>query len=73
YNDSAENLNALSKFMAELGLKRIDLLPYHALGKQKYERLGVEYKLGDLKSYESEQVAAIKTVLESHGLEVGVG
>jgi pyruvate formate lyase activating enzyme len=73
YNDSEENLNALSKFMAELGLKRIDLLPYHALGKQKYDRLGMEYKLGDLKSYESEQVAAIKTVLESHGLEVGVG
>ncbi len=72
-NDSEENLNDLSKFMAELGLKRIDLLPYHALGKQKYDRLGMEYKLGDLKSYESEQVAAIKTVLESHGLEVGVG
>ena len=73
HNDSEENLNALSKFMAELGLKRIDLLPYHALGKQKYERLGMEYKLGDLESYESEQVAAIKTVLESYGLEVGVG
>jgi pyruvate formate lyase activating enzyme len=59
--------------MAELGLKRIDLLPYHALGKQKYERLGMEYKLGDVKSYESEGVAVIKAVLESQGLEVGVG
>jgi pyruvate formate lyase activating enzyme len=73
YNDSEENLNALIKFMAELGLKRIDLLPYHALGKQKYQRLGLEYKLGDLKPYESEEVAAIKATLESKGLEVGVG
>jgi pyruvate formate lyase activating enzyme len=68
-----ENLKALVAFMNELGIKRIDLLPYHSLGKMKYTRLGLEYKLPDLKPYESEEVAGIKTSLESQGLEVGVG
>ncbi len=73
HNDSEENIKALAGFMTELGLTRIDLLPYHALGKTKYDRLGTEYKLGDLKPYDSNQVEEIKTLLESHGLEVGVG
>jgi len=73
HNDSEENLNALTKFMTELGLKRIDLLPYHSLGKQKYTRLGLEYKLDELKPYEGDEVSVIKAALESHGLEVGIG
>ncbi len=37
HNDSEENLKALAVFMAELGISRIDILPYHSLGKLKYE------------------------------------
>ena len=73
HNDSEQNIKALAGFMAELGLKRIDLLPYHSLGKEKYARLGMEYKLSDLKPHESEEVGVIKSLLESYGLEVGVG
>ncbi len=73
HNDSEENLSALSGFMAELGLKRIDILPYHSLGKMKYQRLGLEYKLDGLQPYESEDIERIKDFLESRGLEVGVG
>ena len=73
HNDSEENLNAVTAFMAELGLKRIDLLPYHSLAKSKYERLGMEYRLEGLQPYEPEEVKEIKAFLESRGLEVGVG
>ena len=73
HNDSEENLTAVSRFMNELGLKRIDILPYHSLGKMKYTRLGLEYNLEDLRPYENEEIAAIKELLEAQGLEVGVG
>jgi pyruvate formate lyase activating enzyme len=73
HNDSEENLTALTAFMAELGLNRIDLLPYHSLAKTKYLRLGLEYELEGLQPFEPEQVKEIKTFLESKGLEVGVG
>jgi pyruvate formate lyase activating enzyme len=73
HNDTEENLSALVKFMKELRLNRIDLLPYHSLGKMKYARLGMEYRLADLEPYEKEDIAGIKESLESQGLEVGVG
>jgi len=73
HNDSEQNIKALAGFMADLKLKKIDLLPYHALGKAKYERLGLEYKLSKLKPHKSKEIEAIKTALESYGLEVGVG
>jgi len=73
HNDSEENIRDLATLMNELGLTRIDLLPYHSLGKTKYERLGIEYKLADLKPHESNQVDQIKAILESYGLQVGIG
>jgi pyruvate formate lyase activating enzyme len=72
-NDSEENLEALAGFMSELGLARVDLLPYHSLGKAKYERLGTDYELGHIQPHDTEQIEKIKAFLESHGLEVGVG
>lgn len=73
HNDSKENIKALAEFMLSLGLKRVDLLPYHSLGKIKYYRLGMEYKLSDLKPFAEGEVAKIKADLESYGLQVGVG
>ena len=38
----------LGHFLAELtNMKALDVLPYHTMGKVKYERLGMEYPLGD--------------------------
>jgi pyruvate formate lyase activating enzyme len=73
HNDSQENIKALAEFMLGLGLKKVDLLPYHSLGKIKYQRLGMEYKLSDLKPFQGDEVAKIKADLESYGLQVGVG
>lgn len=73
HNDSKENIKALAEFMKELKLTKIDLLPYHSLGKIKYYRLGMEYKLENLKPYEGDEVAKIKADLESYGFQVGVG
>ena len=73
HNDSKENIKALADFMKELGLNKVDLLPYHSLGKVKYYRLGMEYKLENLKPYAGDEVAKIKADLESYGFQVGVG
>jgi glycyl-radical enzyme activating protein len=71
-NDSPENLETLGKYVAKLGTHKLDLLPYHQFGVKKYERLGMEYKMGDIKPYQKEQVELIKKTLESYGLEVSI-
>jgi pyruvate formate lyase activating enzyme len=71
-NDSDKNINALGNFMSELSVKRVDLLPYHRLGVKKYERLGMEYKLRELRSFKREEVDGIKGILENFGLDVDI-
>ncbi len=40
-NDDEENLRAIAAFAADLPhLERVDLLPYHRIGRDKYRRLG---------------------------------
>jgi pyruvate formate lyase activating enzyme len=72
-NDSEENIQALSAFMKELGLRRIHLLPYHNYGMTKYERLGMEYELRELQPLETKDVERIKAELEANNFEVGIG
>lgn len=46
--DDSEELRQLGHFLAELtNMKALDVLPYHTMGKVKYERLGMDYPLGD--------------------------
>lgn len=46
--DNEEYLHRLGEFIGGLkNLKALDVLPYHTMGKAKYEELGMEYPLGD--------------------------
>ena len=41
-------LRRLGAFLAELdNMKALDVLPYHTMGKVKYEKMGIPYPLGD--------------------------
>jgi pyruvate formate lyase activating enzyme len=55
------------------GSVRIDLLPYHRAGAEKYRRLGREYTLNELEAPSEAQVAAAAQTLRQCGLDVHVG
>ena len=59
--DAPEDLAALGKFMATLStVKALDVLPYHTLGVNKYEELGLEYPLKHLPAATNEQARQAK-------------
>lgn len=74
FNDTPEEIGAIAKFAKSLkGVTEINLLPYHSFGRDKYEGLGREYKMGDLPSPTDEQMLKLKAVAEQYGLQCKIG
>lgn len=44
-NDDEKNIDETIEFLREINLEQINLLPYHKMGMEKYERVFKEYKL----------------------------
>ena len=75
YNDSAKNIEATARFIAEeLGncIKRVNLLSYHRLGETKFERLGLNYSVSTSAPSE-EYLRELQSVFERFGLSAYIG
>lgn len=54
--DDDERLKALANYVASYSVvERVEILPYHTLGKYKYEKLGLQYALEDVKDLSAER------------------
>lgn len=73
--DTDENINEIKSLVSRLkSLKRIDLLPYHSLAKQKYQRFyNQKYPLESLGEYPEVKANQIKLEFEGLVSEVSIG
>jgi glycyl-radical enzyme activating protein len=46
-NNNSSEISKIAAYANELGIKKLRLLPYHALGKGKYEKLNKSYHFSD--------------------------
>lgn len=51
-NDTREEMEGMASFLDEIGVKSVELLPYHRLGEHKYEDLGQKHESFDVPSKE---------------------
>ena len=72
-NDDNENVGLVVAIMHRLGLRDIDLLPYHRIGTDKYRRLGRPYQLAELQPPSAEAMENIRRVFADAGIEASVG
>ena len=62
--DSKEDLLSLKEFLSTLkNVEKIEILPYHDLGKFKWENLGLDYPLKDVRSANEDDVKRAKEIL----------
>lgn len=74
FNDTAEEIRAISRFAASLGgVKEYHLLPYHRLGSDKYAGLGRNYALKEIMPPEKERMEYLLSVAEESGLKCQIG
>ena len=68
-----EDIREIADFLQGLNtVKRVDLLPFHGLGKSKYLMLDRNYVV-DIEPPDKEYVERIKKILASSGIEVSIG
>ncbi|MDD6097536.1 MAG: pyruvate formate-lyase-activating protein [Oscillospiraceae bacterium] len=62
--DDEKELLGLGKFLAGLtNLKALDVLPYHDMGKVKYQNLGIDYPLKDVEPLSKEKAIEARDVI----------
>jgi pyruvate formate lyase activating enzyme len=71
WTDNLEEANKMADFAASLGnVQRVDVLPFHQMGKFKWEKLGMDYQMRDAQVPSRETVNEIIARFQSAGLKV---
>lgn len=71
-NDTEKEIGQIAAFIKEQlsAVKTYQLLPYHRLGRGKYESIGKEYQLRDLEVPGAGEIQALEQVILKQGLEI---
>lgn len=68
--DAEENVWGLANFVGQLkNVERVEILPFHKMGEDKYKRSGIPYNLEDTPTPTLEQVEKVRSVFRIHGIE----
>lgn len=69
FNSSEEDAAGFSGRIRELGLSKVQLLPFHQFGESKYEKLGMDYKYSDTPALHQEDLTGMIRVFADNGIE----
>jgi pyruvate formate lyase activating enzyme len=68
--DDADDIANIAQFAAELGnVERVEVLPFHQLGKFKWQQLGLQYKLENTQPPTAEQAEQACAIFRAQGLK----
>ena len=74
FNDTKEEIAQIAQFTSRLpNVNEIHLLPYHRMGKDKYDGLSRPYLMGDVPSPTNERMQELLEVCRSFGLTTNLG
>ena len=63
--DTREYILSLKEYIKKINnIERIDLLPYHTMGIEKYNKLGIPYPLGGVPPMDKDKVDELYKILE---------
>ena len=68
--DAEKNIEGLAEFVGSLGnVERMEILPFHKMGEDKYVRSGLPYHLSQTPVPTAAQIERAKAIFASHGVE----
>lgn len=72
-NDDDDNINRTGKFLSNLRIEQVNILPYHSIAMDKYARLRKSYKLSGLNEPDANEIKEIASKLKDFNLNVKIG
>lgn len=73
FNDNEEHIQKIAETAEYVGVKKIDLLPFHQLGRHKYPAIGENYRMTDYSEMKTAVVEEMAEKLRGQGFEVSIG
>lgn len=68
--DAEEDVDRMARFLAEMGnCRRVDILPFHQMGRYKWERLGLNYSLDAVEPPSAALIERVAEQFRARGLE----
>ena len=69
--DAWDNVEAVADYVTTLAtVARVEVLPFHQMGRDKWDALGMRYELGDTRPPTPELVERVRGQFRARGLEV---
>ncbi len=69
FNDTNQDARAMAVWLRDAGAIRVQLLPFHNFGENKYELLGMDYALRGAKNLRSENLEEYRQVFVDEGIQ----
>jgi pyruvate formate lyase activating enzyme len=70
YTDNTDEVKMIAGFAARLGnVERVDVLPFHQMGRYKWKELNMDYKLDNVLPPSNEEVIRICSIFRAEGLK----
>ena len=73
YNDGAEDAKAFGALLRDLGVRQVQLLPFHQFGEKKYETLGLSYDYAGVRQMRKEELRPYCDEISSFGIQTRIG
>lgn len=70
FNDSLEDARQFGLLFQRMGVKKVEILPFHQFGLKKYEQLGRDYAMKKVAQLHAEDLQDYKHTLEKAGIAV---
>jgi len=69
--DAPENVEAVADAVVSFGtVQRVEVLPFHQMGRDKWTQLGLPYPLADARPPTAEEAETVRARFRAHGLTV---
>lgn len=69
FNNSIQDAAGLASLLTEIGLKKVQLLPFHQFGERKYEMMHKEYAYKNVKALQKEDLTEYQNEFTKKGLD----